>query len=272
MLRTVTPVERYLDLYFDLYFGLNKKTVYADWLACAVFSFYPIKFGLNWYAFCNNNPVTFIDPSGMKPWEYFSTRDKAAKDFGFYIGQKSIDVEEEFASYIFEIEEEDGRVYYFYDVPRNDLESHEERSISFSISWDGTYGTLVAVTHTHGAYDADTENLKEGFSSTGNTASGVDEMSDAYWSDKNNIDYYVITPSGKMSLYVANSGNYSGELISSNMLVDSRIQIYQHMRNTLLWGLLQSNFKKGTAQDYVNARRNNPDSLSDTIKELEKFR
>lgn len=97
-------------------------------------------------------------------------------------------------------------------------------------------------------------------------------MSDAYWSDKNNIDYYVITPSGKMSLYVANSGNYSGELISSNMLVDSRIQIYQHMRNTLLWGLLQSNFKKGTAQDYVNARRNNPDSLSDTIKELEKFR
>lgn len=26
----------------------------------------PIKDGSNWYAFCNNNPVTFIDPSGME--------------------------------------------------------------------------------------------------------------------------------------------------------------------------------------------------------------
>ena len=59
-------MESYLDLYFGLNFGLNKKTVYADWLACAVFSFYPIKDGSNWYAFCNNNPVTFIDPSGME--------------------------------------------------------------------------------------------------------------------------------------------------------------------------------------------------------------
>ena len=29
---------------------------------------------------------------------------------------------------------------------------------------------------------------------------------------------------------------------------------------------------KGTAQDYVNARLNNPDSLLDTINSLERFR
>lgn len=99
-----------------------------------------------------------------------------------------------------------------------------------------------------------------------------DNMSDAYWSDKNSIDYYVITPNGNMRLYVANSGNYAGELLNSDMLVDSRIQIHQQMQNTLLWGLLKSNFSNGTAQDYVNARRDNPDSLLSTINALESYR
>ena len=27
----------------------------------------PVKDGLNWYVYCGNNPVNFVDPSGMKP-------------------------------------------------------------------------------------------------------------------------------------------------------------------------------------------------------------
>jgi|GEM_PF-3345621 len=97
-------------------------------------------------------------------------------------------------------------------------------------------------------------------------------MSDAYWSDLLGIDYYVVTPNGNLRLYTANSGNFAGDLIRSDMIVDTRIAIHQHMQNTLLWRLLQINFPNGTAQDYVNARRNNPDSLLDTILALEGFR
>ena len=56
------------------------------------------------------------------------------------------------------------------------------------------------------------------------------------------------------------------------MIVDSRIEIHQQMQNTLLWRLLKKNFPNGTPQDYVNAIRNNPDSLLDAILELERFR
>lgn len=45
--------------------------------------------------------------------------DEAALDFGIYIGQKSIDDEEELASYIYEGVDENGNgnVYYYYDNP-----------------------------------------------------------------------------------------------------------------------------------------------------------
>ena len=264
---------RYCGEYYDAETGLiYLRNRYYDTVTGRFITEDPVKDGINWYVYANNSPLKYIDPLGLAPWEHFSTRDEAAMDFGFYIGQKSIDIEEEFASCIYKGKDKNGNIYYFYDVPRNDLKSHEEREINFSISWYGTYGTPVAITHTHGSYDANKENMKDGFSSAGNITSGDDEMSDAYWSDKINIDYYVITPNGNMRLYVANSGNYVGELLNSDMLVDSRIQIHQEMKKTLLWGLLQKNFSKAKAQDYVNAIRNNPDSLLDAINVLERFR
>ena len=86
------------------------------------------------------------------------------------------------------------------------------------------------------------------------------------------FDYYVITPNGNMRLYVANSGNYEGELINSNMIVDTRIEIHKHMKNTLLWQLLQRNYPNSKAQNFVNARRDNPDSLLKIIYSLESYR
>jgi len=97
-------------------------------------------------------------------------------------------------------------------------------------------------------------------------------MSDTQNSDKYNIDYYLVAPTGELKLYVADSGNYGGTLIRSDMIVDSRIEIHQKMKNTLLWNLLHSNFSEGKPQDFVNARRNNPYSLLGTLQDLERYR
>ncbi len=229
----------------------------------------PIRDGTNWYAYCANNPVNAMDPSGLAPFDLFASPDEAASDFGLFIGQKSIDEEEEYAACIYEIKNEDGNLYYYYDNPRNDLKTHEEREMSFSISWTTDPYALV---HTHGAYDANTNNTKDAFSSPYNNLSGNPNMSDTSESDRLGKDYYVVTPAGNLRRYTANSGIVPGRLINANMPVDPRIAIHKQMKNTWLWNLLLYNFPNGKPQDYVNARLNNPNSLFDMLLELERFR
>ena len=231
----------------------------------------PIRDGLNWYAYCENNPIMFVDHWGLAPGDHFSTRDEAAADFGIYIGQKSIDIEEELASCIYKGVDENNTDYFFYDEPRNELETHEERNINFYISWD-PHCTPVALVHTHGAYDANTYNEKDIFSTPDNVLSKNPDDADTLWSDNLNIDYYLVTPNGKLKLYTANSGDYAGSLIRSDLILDSRIKLHHYWERTLLWDLLKANFSKGEPYDYINVMRNNPDSVLDAITELEKFR
>ena len=109
----------------------------------------------------------FVDPSGLAPFDHFSSADEAA-DFGLYIGQKSIDDKEEYFLFIFMGIDEDGNEYFYYDEPRNDYEIHEERSTGFYFKeFDSD---AIAITHTHVSYDPNTGNTKDGFSSPGNVA------------------------------------------------------------------------------------------------------
>ena len=43
----------------------------------------PIRDGTKWYAYCDNDPVNKIDPSGMAPYEKFRTIEEALLDFAW---------------------------------------------------------------------------------------------------------------------------------------------------------------------------------------------
>ena len=129
----------------------------------------------------------------------------------------------------------------------------------------------MAITHTHGSFDAINNNYKDGFSSPNDVLSGNEKMSDSYNSDSSGIDYYVITPNGNHRFYKANSGNYDGELLSTEMYKDPRIDIYNRYKDTLLWKQLKLNFKNADEQDFVNALNDN-DNILEAVKSLEEFR
>ena len=195
-----------------------------------------------------------VDPFGLAPGDLFDSPEEAAADFGLYIGQQSIEEEEEYASYIYEVVDENGNGNkYYYDEPRNDLETHEDREISFSISWSGT--APFAVVHAHGAYDVDTGNVKDGFSFPGNVLSGNDSFSDTAQSDSSGLDYYVVTPAGNLGKYISNSGDYNGILIRSDMPVDVKYTIHQELQNTQLYPLLQMLFPYVNDEEIVSTRK-----------------
>lgn len=81
--------------------------------------------------------------------------------------------------------------------------------------------------------------------------------------------HFVVAPAGNLRKYVANSGKFDDDPIRSDMPVDSRIAIHTQLVNTLMFKLLKNKFPNATTQDFVNAIKNNPDSWSNTLKELE---
>lgn len=187
------------------------------------------------------------------------------KILDYILGTKSIDEEEEYASYIYEAQDSNGNIYYYYDEPRNDYKTHAERMNGFYISYKIK---PYACIHTHGSYDANTNNTKDGFSTPDNHLNSA--TSDVEASDASGFDYYVVTPIGNLYKYESNSGNYDGELISSEMYGDARQYVYYNIKNTLMWKLLINKFPNATPQDIVNAKLRNV-KWSDAINELKEM-
>ena len=65
---------RYCGEYYDTETGfIYLRARYYDPTVGRFTTLDPIKDGLNWYNYCNNNPVNFVDPNGLKPlpnWLY----------------------------------------------------------------------------------------------------------------------------------------------------------------------------------------------------------
>ena len=252
----------------------------------------PIKDGINWYAYCGNNPVMFVDPLGLTGFVFdengnvvsyfyddyvedvndnsfndspfidydedarygytrtFNTIDEAAADFGQNYGELSINMEEELASVIYKM---DGGGYY-YDKPRNDYSTHEERIVGFKITFDvNNTDEKVAIIYTHGAYDADTQNEKDAFS-TPNTSLNP-EYSDTAESNRLNLDYYLVSPVGNLRKYVFDSNDYEGILIRTDMPVDPSISVYKKYYGTSTWSYYEELYPQATNNEIVKKIR-----------------
>ena len=105
------------------------------------------------YAYCAGNPVKYVDPDGrqIKPGDFFRTANAAALDFGMFYNDNSIREDREMLSYIVKVKNEKGEIGYTY-TPAFKGGKHSVR-FPKNISKN-----VVAIVHTHGAYDNDSWN------------------------------------------------------------------------------------------------------------------
>ena len=112
------------------------------------------------YAFCNNNPVTFIDPDGRDPGDPFTSLDNAALDFCRIFNYWSMTRNPgypygaEYASVFYSYKDKEDNIRYSYYV------SEPEKATTCTIKFDPkripnkrreSYH-FVATGHTHGGY------------------------------------------------------------------------------------------------------------------------
>ena len=105
------------------------------------------------YVYCIGNPMKYVDPDGrqIKPGDFFRTANAAALDFGMFYNDNSIREDREMLSYIVKVKNEKGEIGYTY-TPAFKGGKHSVR-FPKNISKN-----VVAIVHTHGAYDNDSWN------------------------------------------------------------------------------------------------------------------
>ncbi len=108
----------------------------------------PAKDGTNWYAYAGNNPVLYVDPTGLKPGDSFKTLDEAAIDAGNYYLEKTYQNDEEMCGLFYQ--KADGT--YTYQDAKNTSPNKKD---AFYISWTKA---PLAVIHTHVYRDVDDPN------------------------------------------------------------------------------------------------------------------
>jgi len=73
----------------------------------------PIRDGLMWFTYCNNNPMKFVDKNGLKPGDPFDSIESAAIDFANTFNARSVDENREYGSSIYK----SGDNQYTYSEP-----------------------------------------------------------------------------------------------------------------------------------------------------------
>ena len=162
------------------------------------------------YAYCAGDPVKYIDNKGLAPGDFFMSIEDAAIDFGLFYNDNSIRINKEIASFIFEIEDDNGNRGYSYSIA-----SIGKGDESYPISEMGAIN--VATIHTHGAFDPKLKNGNDIFSGsfdndkvknlTPDEKRRVTETgTDIGNANFRHMDSYLVTPSGSLQKYSPSTG------------------------------------------------------------------
>jgi RHS repeat-associated protein len=166
------------------------------------------------YAYCAGNPMKFIDIDGKDPGDFFSTKDNAAKDFGYMYNDNSIRSEQEYGSRIYMITNSNGNVGYTYTVPDIGESGH---SINLP---NAPIGAITAgIVHTHGNYSFGRwyDNKFSGSWDTETNEINTAKENKAVTNPKTDIGVanivgeteYVATPNGTFQKYNPTTGKIS---------------------------------------------------------------
>ena len=138
----------------------------------------PIRDGSNWYAYCNSDPVNYVDAWGLVSGQTFGNLDDAIYDFAITYNDDSIRNDSEYGATIYQ----DSNGEYYYSTPNKG----EGDSVFMYTPAKPNQKTDVdiAIIHTHGSYlDEEGEKLSDPDIRTGEI---VDRP------------VYVVTPGGKI--------------------------------------------------------------------------
>jgi uncharacterized protein RhaS with RHS repeats len=106
----------------------------------------------NFYRYCDNSPVNYTDPSGLKYGDTFATADAAAMDWGKTYNADSIKNNQEYSSIIFKTN--DGK-YSYTDPAKGKVD--EVHASTPSDEDKKNYKGTVAIIHSHGAFHQDSD-------------------------------------------------------------------------------------------------------------------